>query len=88
MVSCLGFCKYGCSHPGYTELRDTELRGRRKSGPGWAEESKLAVSFKAEGLAGRSVCLRESRWPSSVEGRLEVTQSLTGPTLESLRRTH
>lgn len=39
--------------------RGTELRGRKKSGQGWAKEYKLAVSFKAEGLIGRSVCFRE-----------------------------
>lgn len=38
---------------------DAELKGRRKSERGWAAEFRLAVSFKAEGLAGRSICLRE-----------------------------
>lgn len=36
-----------------------ELRGRRKSERGWAKDFRLAGSFKAEGLAGRSICLRE-----------------------------
>lgn len=55
MGSCLGFSRYGCDH------RDTEPRGRGRSGGGWAPAPKLGMRFKAEGWEGRAACFRGGR---------------------------
>lgn len=66
----------------------TEPRHRRKAW-GWALESKLAVSFKAEGHADRATCLGgvpESKFPGRRAGA--VILPLTDPACETHRRTH